>query len=272
MLALIDRYIKQACASDRFETRRKVLAFALLMTVCVTVVADMLNVAAHYTLHALGWLPYDVVPAATVGVIISTVVASALTFSIVYIVGLAIHHLTISRAAFEHLSRTDMLSGLMNRRAFLDEVTRAPAASSLILFDIDKFKAINDRFGHDIGDQAIIAVAHQLAEIFSQSRAVARIGGEEFAVLVSALSPTERLSLAHRCRALIAARPIQAGKRQVDITVSGGVADQEDYPTFEALYQASDKALFVAKASGRNCVVHSKDIAVILDAHKVATM
>ncbi|MBB6507459.1 PleD family two-component response regulator [Rhizobium soli] len=54
--------------------------------------------------------------------------------------------------------------------------------------------------------------------------------------------------------------------------MSGGVADQEDYPTFEALYQASDKALFVAKASARNCVVHSKDIAVILDAHKVATM
>jgi diguanylate cyclase (GGDEF)-like protein len=217
------------------------------------------------------WLPYDD-ELAKAGMIISTVVASVLTFSLVYVVGLALHHLTLSRAAFEELSRRDMLSGLMNRRAFLDEVTRAPAASSLIMFDIDKFKAINDRFGHDIGDQAIIAVSRQLEEIFSQSHAVARIGGEEFAVLVSALSPTERLALAHRCTQLIAARPIQAGQTQVDITVSGGVADQEDFPTFDALYKACDKALFVAKASGRNCVVHSRDIAVIVDGHQTATM
>lgn len=263
MLAFIDRYVKEACSTNRFETRRDVLSFALSITLCVTIVADVLNVLAHYSLDALGWLPYDVVPAATVGVIISTLVASTLTFSIVYVVGLAIHHLTISRATFERLSRTDMLSGLLNRRAFLEEATRAPENSSLILFDIDKFKSINDQYGHDIGDQAIIAVAANLSENFAQCHAVARIGGEEFAVLVSALTPTERFALAQRCRELIAAKSFTAGASRFRITISGGVADREDHSTFEALYTACDKALYIAKASGRNRVVHSKDVELL---------
>lgn len=265
MFASIDRYVKHACATDRFETRRQVLLFASRITIYVTVIADVLNVAAHYILHVLGLLPYDVVPAATVGVIISTLVASGLTFSVVYVVGLAIHHLTISRAAFERLSRTDMLSGLMNRRAFLDEVSRAPRESSLILFDIDKFKAINDQHGHDTGDQAITAVAKLLKDTFANHHVVARIGGEEFAILVSAMTPTERLAMAVRCREMIASRPVSLAHSQLRITVSGGVADHEDYPTFEALYAACDKALYIAKASGRNCVLHSKDLCDIFN-------
>jgi diguanylate cyclase (GGDEF)-like protein len=268
MLALIDRYVKEACSTNRFETRRDVLRFALSVTLYVTIVADVLNVLAHYSLNELGLLPYDVVPAATVGVIISTLVASILTFSIVYVVGLAIHHLTISRATFERLSRTDMLSGLLNRRAFLDEATRAPENSSLILFDIDKFKSINDQYGHNVGDQAIIAVAANLSENFAQCQAVARIGGEEFAILVSALTPTERFALAERCRELIAAKSFTAGTSRFRITISGGVADQEDHATFEALYTACDKALYIAKASGRNRVVHSKDIEPLSKARK----
>jgi diguanylate cyclase (GGDEF)-like protein len=265
MFASIDRYVKQACATDRFETRQQVFWFAVRITLYVTVIADVLNVVAHYGMHVLGLLPYDVVPAATVGVIISTVVASALTFSVVYVVGLAIHHLTISRATFEKLSRTDLLSGLLNRRAFLDEVSRAPRESSLILFDIDKFKAINDQHGHDVGDRAITAVAKLLKEAFADHHVVARIGGEEFAILVSTMTPTERLALAVRCREMIASRPVALEKSQLRITVSGGVADQEDHATFEALYAACDKALYIAKASGRNCVLHSKDVCDILN-------
>ncbi len=268
MLAFIDRYVKEACATNRFETRRDVLHFALSITFYVTIVADVLNVVAHYTLNEFGLLPYDVIPAATVGVIISTSVASILTFSVSYVIGLAIHHLTISRATFERLSRTDMLSGLLNRRAFLDEATRAPENSSLILFDIDKFKSINDQYGHDVGDQAIIAVAANLSETFAQCQAVARIGGEEFAILVSALTPTERYALAERCRQLIAAKSFTAGTSRFRITISGGVADREDHATFEALYAACDKALYIAKASGRNRVVHSKDIDLLAKARK----
>lgn len=119
MFAFVERHIKQACATNRFETRNQVMSLALRMTLGVTLVADALNLVAHYFLNAIGLLPYDVVSAATVGLIISTVVASSLTFSLVYMVGLAIHHLSISRASFEKLSRTDMLSGLLNRRAFV---------------------------------------------------------------------------------------------------------------------------------------------------------
>ncbi|WFS25186.1 GGDEF domain-containing protein [Rhizobium rhododendri] len=257
----IERYIERACATDRFESREQVWLFAVRMTAAVTITADLLNLVAHFSLNALGLLPYDVVPAAAVGFIISTLVASGITFPVVYVVGLAIHHLTISRATFERLSRTDMLSGLLNRRAFLDEVSLAPRSSSLVLFDIDKFKAINDQHGHAFGDQAIIAVSNQLAEFFGADHPVARIGGEEFAVLICKLTPSERLALAKRFGEMVAARGVMSGSGRVAVTVSGGVADQEDYSSFEMLFSACDQALYLAKSSGRNCVIHSGHLA-----------
>lgn len=260
MLAFVERQIQQACASDRFETRSKVLSFALRVTFCVTATADILNFVAHHLLNTFGLLPYAVAPAVTVGLIISTIVASSLTFSIVYLVGLAIHHLSISRAEFERLSRTDMLSGLLNRRAFMEEVAKAPGDASLILFDIDRFKQINDEFGHDAGDHAIIAVAKHLLSTFTEPHVVARIGGEEFAILAVKISAPERLALAQRCREMVAARPMEVKDRLVHITVSGGIAEKDAYSSFEDLFSACDKALYQAKSSGRNLLFHTRDI------------
>lgn len=257
MLAFVERHIQQACATDRFETKSKVLSFALRTAFVVTLIADILNIVAHHLMDALGLLPYNVLQGATVGVIISTVVASSLTFSIVYLVGLAIHHLSISRATFERLSRTDMLSGLLNRRAFMEEVAKADENASLILFDIDRFKRINDEFGHDVGDHAIVTVARHLMSAFPQPHVVARIGGEEFAVLAVQLTAQKRLTLAQRCNEMLAARPVNLKDRLVHITLSGGVADKESYASFEDLFNACDRALYLAKSSGRNQILHS---------------
>lgn len=257
MLSIIEFHIKQACSTDRFDTKDKVLSFATRTALGVTLIADILNFFAHHLLNSLGLLPYAVWPAVTVGVIISTVVASSLTFSIVYLVGLAIHHLSISRATFERLSRTDMLSGLLNRRAFLEEVGKADGNSSLILFDIDRFKRINDEFGHDIGDHAIVTVAQHLMTSFPQPHVVARIGGEEFAVLAVQLTSETRLALARRCNEMLAARPANIKDRLIQITLSGGMADKKSYGSFEDLFNACDRALYLAKSSGRNQILHS---------------
>lgn len=257
MLAFIERHIQQACDTDRFETRAKLLFFALRVAIGVTLIADILNFFAHHLLNALGLLPYPVGPAVTVGILISTILASSLTFSIVYLVGLAIHHLSISRATFEQLSRTDMLSGLLNRRAFMEEVAKTEGDSSLILFDIDRFKRINDEFGHDAGDHAIVAVGRHLMAAFSKPHIVARIGGEEFAVLAVQITAPERLALAQRCRETLAARPLNIKGKLVHITLSGGIADQKSFETFEDLFNACDRALYLAKSSGRNVVLHS---------------
>lgn len=268
MLTMIDRFVKQACATDRFETRRQVLTFAFGLTIAVTAVADILNLASHYILHVLGLLPYDFVQAATVGLIISTLVASALTFTVTYVIGLAIHHLTISRATFERLSRTDMLSGLLNRRAFLHEVSMAPSDSSLVLFDIDRFKAVNDVYGHDVGDRVIIAVAAKMAEVFQDEHLIARIGGEEFAILIVKLTSSERVELAERCRQTIERQPILLDTEILHVTVSGGVAEKDDYRSYEALFKACDQALYMAKASGRNCILHTRDLSSVLPPQK----
>ncbi len=259
MLAFIEHQIKQACATDQFETRDKVLSFALRMTFGVTLIADTLNFVAHHLLDALKLLPYAVGPAVAVGLIISTVVASSLTFTIVYFVGLAIHHLSISRTAFEHLSRTDMLSGLLNRRAFMEEVANMQDHASLVLFDIDRFKSINDEFGHDAGDHAIIAVARHLMSAFTKPHIVARIGGEEFAILVVKVTAPERLALAQRCREMMAVRPVQIKDKLVHITLSGGIADKESHASFEEMFNACDRALYIAKSTGRNQLLHSRD-------------
>lgn len=259
VLAFIEHQIKQACATDQFETRDKVLSFALRMTFGVTLIADTLNFVAHHLLDALKLLPYAVGPAVAVGLIISTVVASSLTFTIVYFVGLAIHHLSISRTAFEHLSRTDMLSGLLNRRAFMEEVANMQDHASLVLFDIDRFKRINDEFGHDAGDHAIIAVARHLMSAFTKPHIVARIGGEEFAILVVKVTAPERLALAQRCREMMAVRPVQIKDKLVHITLSGGIADKESHASFEEMFNACDRALYIAKSTGRNQLLHSRD-------------
>lgn len=257
MLSLINRYVKSACDSGRFGNRRTVLTFAISVAVYVTLAADALNVAAHYSLHFAGLLPYDVVPATIVGVSISTVVASMLTFSIVYIVGLAIHHLTVSRAEFERLSQTDALSGLLNRRALMTHATSF-RSGSLVLFDIDRFKSINDHYGHEVGDMAIVTVAERLTSVFGHDAVIARIGGEEFAVLTNSYSLTS-LETAWRCVEEISSHAVEAGDHRIALTVSGGVADTTKYETFETLYRASDRALYVAKTAGRNRVVHIDD-------------
>lgn len=252
----IDQRVRQACEINRFEHKDQVSRFAAKMATVVTIVADILNLAAHVSLNALGLLPYALVPAAVVGLVISTVVASVLTFSVVYVIGLAIHRLTISRAMFERLSRTDMLSGLLNRRAFVDEVSRAPQDASLVLFDIDRFKLINDNYGHDVGDRAIVMVSKQLAAALSEKHIVARIGGEEFAALIVELTPTERLALVERCRQMIEASKVGDDVAQLRVTVSAGIAERGSHDTFQSLFIASDRALYLAKSSGRNRVVH----------------
>ena len=252
--------INFVCSKGDFASRSAVLPFAILVTLFVVVAANILDIVALASIDAVGLLPYSMVSAVTVGFIITTVLAGLLTFCVTYVIGLAIHELSISRASFEILSRTDALSGLLNRRAFLEAFATAPEATSLALFDIDRFKSINDRYGHDAGDRVIVSVAQVLTDIFGSAHVAARIGGEEFAVLISGLTPAERFALADAARKEIGERPVVLDEVTAVATVSGGVADRDDHPAFGPLFFAADRALYVAKASGRNLILHDRDI------------
>lgn len=149
------------------------------------------------------------------------------------------------------LARTDPLTGLLNRRALLDHALALGSETRvrLMMVDIDHFKAINDGFGHDTGDAVLVRVAELLARRVEIRGSVARIGGEEFAVLGTEAELPEALGLA--ILADIRTAPMPHGGQ---VTVSLGLADGAvgDEAGWRALYARADGALYAAKQGGRN--------------------
>lgn len=167
----------------------------------------------------------------------------------------------------ETLAMTDGLTGLANRRHFGDqlskEVVRAAAIAkpvALVTLDIDHFKRINDQYGHPAGDAVLRHVALLLEEQVRGNDLLARVGGEEFAVLAVEAPLAEATQLGERLRAAIAdAAPISVGRNEVQVTVSVGVAvlwprAGDVLRTPERLLAAADDALYSAKRNGRNRV------------------
>ena len=169
------------------------------------------------------------------------------------------------RDLFEQQSRRDGLTGLANRRRFtavLEEwVADARAQGlplALAILDLDHFKSVNDRHGHAVGDACLRAFAGQLQAAFGTPQdIVARLGGEEFAVLIRDCTPEIATQRAEAFRKQLAQQPLVLdGADALELNVSIGVAafDQRRYADGDALYHAADLALYRAKASGRNTV------------------
>jgi diguanylate cyclase len=159
------------------------------------------------------------------------------------------------------LALTDPLTGLLNRRGFDHEIERISHGNlqgcTLLIMDIDHFKAINDAHGHLLGDKVIIAVANVLRACTGERGPIARIGGEEFAVLLSHTSSAGGVELAERIRAAVEQGKIRRADTDESIgnvTVSLGLATCGDNEQFEAIIARADRALYQSKAAGRNRV------------------
>jgi diguanylate cyclase (GGDEF)-like protein len=151
----------------------------------------------------------------------------------------------------------DWLTGLYNRRylaAALEEVGATPGLLSLAAIDLDHFKGVNDRFGHDAGDRVLIRAAELLARTVRDSDVVARSGGEEFVVLMPLTSPEEARACAERLRAVIAAEPWDEIAPGMQITASIGVVSDTATADVGALARLADRRLYAAKNAGRNRV------------------
>ena len=167
------------------------------------------------------------------------------------------------------LSTTDPLTGLANRRrlrsAFADELNRAARYEtplSLLLIDLDRLKDINDRHGHADGDRALQLVAEALRRSCRATDLAARYGGDEFIVLAVNTPANEARVLALRIRDSVRRLSLRAGRwakgsEPINHTVSIGTADLKAaaLPTFDALHAAADRALYAAKAAGRDGVM-----------------
>jgi len=154
----------------------------------------------------------------------------------------------------------DHLTGVANRRAFFDaaelelsRMKRSPRPLSLVLFDADSFKSINDRYGHPVGDAVLRHFALMLQETFRQVDIVARIGGEEFAVLLPSTSMPEAFAAAERLRAAVEASWVDIDGVRIAYTVSGGIVSADaNVSGLDELIKRADAALYEAKEAGRN--------------------
>jgi diguanylate cyclase (GGDEF)-like protein len=163
-------------------------------------------------------------------------------------------------------AQTDVLTGLRNRTALQERLVEALAAaqrygriSSLVMIDLDHFKAVNDTYGHLFGDSVLQALARVLDQTARKTDVACRYGGEEFAVLLSDANLEQGLRAAERMRVAIAALVLTAGNTPVRVTASLGVAStaqwlQPDVLSPSQLIAAADAALYQAKRAGRNQV------------------
>lgn len=200
----------------------------------------------------------------TVSVILIGIVVSALlTAGLSYRSALAIRELTQARADLMRISCTDQLTGLLNRRGFdeaaataLSQAKDDALPATVLMCDIDHFKTINDRFGHEFGDRVLVAIA-DVFRSFAAERGrilVARHGGEEFAALITGVSGNWATLFAEELREACAAKEI-LGSKGTFVTISIGLATCDGETDLPKVMRLADQALYAAKHRGRDRVV-----------------
>lgn len=162
----------------------------------------------------------------------------------------------------EEQAYLDALTGLPNRRAYDERVSeecarlrRFGTRLSLVVWDLDNFKQINDKLGHKAGDKALKVVGELLAKGLRETDFIARYGGEEFVVLLPGAGERDAMPVAEKMRKAVENAGLHSNKKPVVLTVSGGIAEFAGGEEPEAVFERADKALYQAKAEGKNRVL-----------------
>lgn len=250
-----------AAARGLATTQRVVVA---LMVACGLLIVVLLDIIVVRRLNRLRWELGQIVESKDWTGVVSTRgrdEISALAGYADTLVGIVRNQV----AELKNLSNTDVMTGLPNRRAFnerlahlLAQQVRQNTATSLVLMDVDYFKRYNDTYGHPAGDAALVRLAECFKTTLRRELDMpARLGGEEFGALLEHTHAEQAMASAEKLRAAVLAMALdhRAGLPPGLVTISCGVAEMRPGDTATSLYQRADKALYLAKAAGRNRVV-----------------
>lgn len=178
-----------------------------------------------------------------------------------------LHDITAHKSLVDKLRKqaiTDELTGVFNRRYFMKRLRqafshfrRSGKTTAALLFDVDHFKAVNDTYGHAMGDQVLQQVCRLFVERFRETDIIGRLGGEEFAVLLFEVTPEAAVAVAEEIRQALAAKTFNADtSRPFNISITCGVASfAQDDLTEEDILHRADKSLYLGKHHGRDQVV-----------------
>jgi diguanylate cyclase (GGDEF)-like protein len=251
-------------------THRDVLRHTAMRVVVAVSLTIALTLAM--TVMQFGTDPYTNVRAGfvTVSVVgIGVIVSALLTAGLSYRSALVMQELALTRAELFRISRTDQLTGLLNRRGF-DEAAIAALAQAhrehlpvvALMCDIDRFKAINDRFGHELGDKVLVRIGDVL-RTFAEKKAmlVARHGGEEFAALLIGATNDQAIQYAEAIRRDCAASEVLGEDGSVRVTVSIGLTSSHGGIDLAKIMRIADQALYLAKHRGRDRVARTDVLA-----------
>jgi diguanylate cyclase (GGDEF)-like protein len=227
-------------------SRRDLIRYVVFVTVFGLVAALAIDIAQQlmfFTTWATAFRSWAVTVVAVT--VIATPVAT--------VFARAQWELQRAKDALEELSRTDPLTGLPNRRALM-EASEAPAPQTMVLViaDVDRFKAVNDTYGHRAGDAVLQTVGGIMTRHLAGYGLVGRLGGEEFALISSNVSLEQIILALRELLRAIETTPFVTPGGAVRITMSAGVAIRHSSEPFERLYSEADEALYLAKRSGRN--------------------
>ncbi|MDB5577079.1 MAG: diguanylate cyclase [Bradyrhizobium sp.] len=194
-------------------------------------------------------------------VAISALLAGGLSFRS----ALLMRDLTLARSELARISRTDQLTGLLNRRGFDESAAltlRSAFAANLtavvFMCDVDRFKSINDRFGHAFGDKVLVEIADVLRRFAGKDGVlVGRHGGEEFAALMIGITREQAAQYAEDIRHACAAREISIDGNSTRVTISIGFTVAREEVDLSNLMRVADQALYIAKHGGRNQVARA---------------
>ena len=253
---------------------------AFFVFIAVILAAGVTTYFAYAELGSIGQALHDPAQSNSIGYLgkllfaTGVLIATALFFGAFFIFPLIrtqvkeegkLRAMTVSLSArsetLEQAALTDSLTGMQNRRYFddalreyLEEFRRISKPVGLMILDLDHFKEVNDTHGHDVGDEVLRAVASCLKDMTRYHDVVARLGGEEFAVVAPNMDNDLLMKLAERIRKAIAAMAIVSGNVRLKITTSVGLAVWDGREGADEFYRRADSLLYQAKRLGRNRV------------------